>query len=327
MLIEEKHLVKVGTRTVKHYRDLGYNCNFRDEILVSTSELSKSSEVRVSVICDYCGQLFYPTYASYNANKKKSMVNKDSCIKCRQNKTKDVCVEKYGVSHFSQLDAVKDKRTDTFWNRYGVDNIMKLPSTVDKIKKTCLKLYGEDNYNKTDTAKTRFKKTCLAKYGFDNPSKVEEFKDKKIRTSLEHYGTPFPIQHEDIKNRCIQNRVVTLYQNGCVPTSSQQKEIYKTLKNYGYKVEINYPESKFLLDIALFVDDMKIDVEYDGWYWHQDTQKDVIRNNILINKFGWKVLRIKSSNSLPTANQLFDAISILKSTDLKLFEIVLEDWG
>ena len=326
MIIEEQHLVKVGTRTINHYRNLGYDCNFRDEILVSTSELSKGSVQIVSVMCDYCGDIYHPTYASYNSNKKKTVIDKDCCRKCQPLKNKDVCKEKYGVDYTFQLEDVQIKRKNTLIDKYGVDNIAKLPETIDKMKATCIERYGEDNYRKTDVCKEQVKNTCLEKYGVDNPSKVEEFKQKKIETSLSHYGTEYPVQNEDVKIKCLTNRNISLSKNGNIPTSSQQIEVFNTLKDYGYNVELNYPESKFTLDVALFKDDIKIDVEYDGWFWHQDSQRDNIRNNILINKFGWKVLRIKGSYLLPTNKQLIDAIESLLNTNSVLTEIVLDDW-
>lgn len=326
MVIEEQHLIRVGTRTISHYRNLGYDCNFKDEILVWTSELTKSSSKIISVKCDYCGDIYHPTYASYNHNKTKTIINKDCCEKCVSQKTREVCVEKYGVGCTLQLEEVQKKRRNTILNRYGVDNITKLPETIKKMQQTCLTRYGEDNYRKTDICDERIKKTCLEKYGVDNPSKVDEFKQKKIETSLSHYGTEYPIQNEDVKIKCITNRNITLSKNGNIPTSSQQIGVFNTLNDYGYDVKLNYPESKFTLDIAFFKDDIKIDIEYDGWYWHQDEEKDNIRNNILINKFGWKVLRIKSSSLLPTKKQLLDAINSLINTDLTLYEIVLDDW-
>ena len=326
MIIEEQHLVKVGTRTLSYYRNLGYDCNLRDEILVSTSELSKGSAQIISVICDYCGDIYYPTYASYNNNKKRTIIDKDCCHNCQPLKNKDVCKEKYGVDYALQLEDVQIKSKNTLINKYGVDNIAKLPETIVKMKNTCIERYGEDNYRKTNICDERIKKTCLEKYGVDNPSKVEEFKQKKIETSLSHYGTEYPAQNEDVKNKCIINRNITMSKNGSIPTSSQQIKVFNILKDYGYNVRLNYPESKFTLDIALFKDDIKIDIEYDGWFWHQDSQKDSIRNNILINKFGWKVLRIKSSYLLPTNEQLTDAIESLLNTNSTSNEIVLDDW-
>ena len=42
-----------------------------------------------------------------------------------------------------------------------------------------------------------------------------------------------------------------------------------------YFSELNYVLSSLFLDIILIVnDEIKIDIEYDGNYWHKDSQKD-----------------------------------------------------
>ena len=98
------------------------------------------------------------------------------------------------------------------------------------------------------------------------------------------------------------------------------------LLNEGYDVKINYPVDKFSLDIALFYCNQKIDIEYDGWYWHQDKHKDAIRNGVLINKCGWKVIRVKSGNLLPDITCLNDAIKTVAHTEQNLYSIKLSDW-
>ena len=71
--------------------------------------------------------------------------------------------------------------------------------------------------------------------------------------------------------------------NGTVPTSSKQIELYKKIKSI-YKENIceeNFVLSNVILDIVLFIEDIKIDIEYDGWYWHQDKRKDFRRDKFV----------------------------------------------
>jgi len=65
--------------------------------------------------------------------------------------------------------------------------------------------------------------------------------------------------------------------------------------NNKYEIKLNYPLSNVSLDIALFIDDIKIDIEYDGWYWHKDQQKDRRRDEFLKSQ-GWKILELKVVN-------------------------------
>ena len=57
------------------------------------------------------------------------------------------------------------------------------------------------------------------------------------------------------------------------------------IKNEYEDCKINYPVSWFNLDCYVKINDVNIDVEYDGWYWHQDIRKDIKRDKIIyLNK-------------------------------------------
>ena len=49
---------------------------------------------------------------------------------------------------------------------------------------------------------------------------------------------------------------------------------------------MNKPCSQFFLDIEVISQGVKIDVEYDGWYWHKDKQRDVVRD-MIVKKYGY----------------------------------------
>ena len=73
------------------------------------------------------------------------------------------------------------------------------------------------------------------------------------------------------------------------------------------------------------MDSIKIDVEYDGWFWHQDKHKDLKRDKFLQSQ-GFKVLRVRSGVQLPTEEELFEAIDYLVNTEHHFKEIILSDW-
>lgn len=126
----------------------------------------------------------------------------------RNQKTKETCLQKYGVENPSQLQWVKDKKEQTslkhystkcFWNsdeskkrmkeKYGVENIFyseklqkqihqKLQdnggcgnarkSTYDKMKKTCKINFGVDNIFKSKSTQRNIKKILKERYGFEH---------------------------------------------------------------------------------------------------------------------------------------------------------------
>ena len=119
----------------------------------------------------------------------------------------------------------------------------------------------------------------------------------------------------------IQSKIrITLYKNGKVPVSKQQKYIYKLL-NDNVNCKLNYPLDSYSLDIAFPKE--KIYIEYDGGGHNygvkcgyitkeEFNQLEIIRDKIIKSK-GWKIIRIISSNDLlPQDNDIIDLISIAK---------------
>ena len=53
--------------------------------------------------------------------------------------------------------------------------------------------------------------------------------------------------------------------------------------------------------------DIKIDIEYDGWYWHKNNKRDKARDSYVANR-GVKILRVKSGSLLPKDEELIGAV-------------------
>jgi very-short-patch-repair endonuclease len=131
-----------------------------------------------------------------------------------------------------------------------------------------------------------------------------------------------PMKNEGIKQKVAD----TFYKNGTTKTSSQQIQVFNMIEALGYSPILNYPILSFNLDVALFYKDKLIDVEYDGWHWHKDTQADIRRNHVLIDK-GLYIIRILSDKLIPDINQINDALNNVINNNKKLQLITLSDWG
>lgn len=125
----------------------------------------------------------------------------------------------------------------------------------------------------------------------------------------EKYGVDNPMKSIEIQNKAC----ISLLQNGTIPVSKQEKTFVKILEECFGK-ENCYPchrVGRYFADCLVVIKDIKIDIEYDGFYWHKDRQDyDENRNNIF-NKLGYKVLRVISKGKMPTAEQLIEAVNDL----------------
>lgn len=287
--------VKVIGPTLQHYRNLGYDVNYLDVIKVPVEHLTKGSKVVVQVKCDVCGKEFPRPYKKYLHYHSQGI---DTCNEHKNIKTKVTCMEKYGVENIFQYDEFKEKHRQTCLGRYGHEYISQVPEIRQKI---------ED--------------TCYERYGGPNPMYSDEVKEKIAKTNLDKYGVPYAILNPDIREKAMQS----YYNNGTVKTSKEQTALHKIVVEKYPSAELNKPFDSCLLDIYLCVDGIEIDIEYDGWYWHQDALRDMRRDKHLQSK-GIKVLRVRSGSLLPTEKELFTAIDELITTNRNFKEIVLSDW-
>ena len=286
-----------------------------------------------------------------------SMLNEE--VKNRQIETN---LERYGVEHASQLQEFKDKtketnsqkteeeknsivrkRKNTSLELYGVDNYSKTQECKEKTILTCLEKYGEEFSARSLETRRKYKETMMETYGVENYFASEKFKKENKEYWENNFGVSHVSQTPQFRESIIntwkkmsqekrseissKTRKTMLEKHGdnYILTSSQQRKIFDTLFSIFPSARMNYFFSGFYLDVALFIESEKIDIEYDCWYWH-DEEKDEKRNKKLILE-GWKILRIKSGEKIPETSLILNKISrLLSNPTEKYIEIILSDW-
>ena len=242
--------------------------------------------------------------------------------KCRSN-SKEVKekyiqtnLEKYGVEHPFQSEEIKEKKKQTCLEKYGVEHPFQSEEIKEKKKQTSLERYGVEHPSQNKEIKEKSKQTCLEKYGVEHPFQSEEIKEKKKQTSLERYGVENYNQTQEAR----ENHSKRMKNGGAVYAlsfnqnpSKPQVELYELVKSlFPEESILNFPAQgksgkSYSLDIAIL--SLKIDVEYDGSYWHQDEEKDEERQKDLEN-LGWKFLRYR--DYIPTLEELRDSLNRIK---------------
>ena len=85
-------------------------------------------------------------------------------------------------------------------------------------------------------------------------------------------------------------------------------------------------DSRFTIDVAKHVGNVKIAIEYDTWFYHSaNLERDRRKDQALLND-GWRIVRVRTENLLPTPGQLDEAIAALIGGE-KYVDIELADWG
>lgn len=319
MLVKNQLIEMTWGRNKKYYTELGYEYTGAGNIFfVKAEDLALKSKKVVKIICDFCGKELKRPWRDYL--KYHSGEFGDTCNQCKTIKSEKTCIEKYGERNPSMVKEIKEKRTETILERFGVENAFQNEEIKEKAKQTNLEKYGCEYISQSPEIQLKIQETNLEKFGFSNPNKSEEIKEKIKKTCLDKYGCEYYLQTEEARIK-INN---TLCSNGKVPTSKQQLKVFEILKEIYDEVYLNFPVDKCALDCMVNIDGLKIDVEYDGWYWHKDNRrKDCDRNFFLMTK-GYKILRIRGNYEIPTKEQIKEGIDCLVKGKKSVYYIDLD---
>ena len=169
--------------------------------------------------------------------------SKADAYKLRDERTKEVCLEKYGVTNPFASEEVKEKTRQTMLERYGVEYVGQADISKQKTKEAFLEKYGVDSYTKTkefkqlmtdnkDTISAKIKATCLEKYGVESALLVPEVQKKKYETTLARYGDGNFTNREKAKATCLE-RYGTEYYASTEEAIARCHETKKRNGSYG----------------------------------------------------------------------------------------------
>lgn len=324
ILLEDAVEIKWHGSTKKHYVDLGYQfTKMGDSFIVKVEDLPKGSHTKVKVKCDVCGKEYTKAYREYLEGLRYDDRLGDLCGRCAIKRIHKITIEKYGGLGL-QSPVLKENIKKTNQQRYGCDYPMQNSEVYKKVRQAQTERYGGIGMA-SEVTRRKIEETNMELRGVKNPSQSEEIKQKKQQTMMEHYGVPHIFQDPERFAEILQKARTKMYQNKSIPSSSIEKSMVKMLQNI-YGEECCYPEylvSPLTFDCLLVVHDTLIDVEYDGWYWHKNTQERDKKRNYKVLNLGYKILRIKSKTSLPTEEQVIQAVDDLVNGK-HLVEITLD---
>lgn len=262
-----------------------------------------------------------------------------------QEKMKQTCLEKYGSEYYFSSSKGKEEVKKGMLKKYGVEHPLEKEEFLEKSKQTCQSHYGVDFSLSSEEVRQKGVKTSLQRYGVDIPSKStevqqkirnttflhfgvywalasSEVREKGIRTNIQRYGVENPAQSPEIQAKIRK----TFFKTGKTRTSKQQLEVFNILKDNYEQVSLNYPLRKYSLDCFLVVNSIKIDVEYDGWYWHQFLKEEDNARDLFVNENGIRIIRIRGGVTTPSKTEMLDLIDKIIKEDLWFIEKIYPEW-
>ena len=320
----QKIVVKWNTRNKNRLVALGYEFTaMGDDVVIDVKDASKHGHHSVKVVCDYCGKEFEMTLTNYAKSSKDR--DKVACNDCKTIKTRERLMERYGVNAPNQHKEFLDKARQTNLDRYGSINPMQNHEIQQRNVATLIERYGVDcpsklpqhaeamrSYDKA-SAQVAYVETCLKRYGVDNTAKLQSVKDKAFATCVERYGGGSSQCDDNVRRKSWESMIA----NGTAPTSKAERAMVGTLKRI-YGDDACQPQfilDKISMDCLLTVGDIKIDVEYDGEFWHKDSVERDKRRDFYCIRRGYKVLRFFSKYNIPTEEQIKYGVDYLVNSE------------
>lgn len=333
MIITETVDILVTARTVNHYKKKGYKIPMRYSekskkevinsncpIVVKIQDLPNNSHTKIKYKCDNCGKIFTTSYVTWVKSKYKELG--DLCKNCAvQIKLPKSMEDKYGDSNPSKVSSIMDKKKQTNLNKYGNEWSIASKQVREKIVESFVEKYGVDNPMKDNFIQQKAKNTNCIKYGGNSPLCDSDIREKSRQTCLNKYGVENAYQLKEFQEKARN----TLYKNGNVPISKAEQNLCKILKEMFGEDNCypSYPFGSLSLDCLVILDNIKIDFEYDGFYWHKNRgQYDAARNAVLLGQ-GYKIIRVKANNQdiMPSKQQIQNAVDKLVKNNRHLIFI------
>jgi hypothetical protein len=257
-----------------------------------------------------------------------------------KNKKRQSSLDKFGTNCTFQSEIVKDKIKETNLRKYDVEYSQQNKKIREKINKTNLKKYGNVCSLSNDEIKKKVNETVLRKYGTDYTFQSEIIKDKIKETNLKKYGVEYPLQNKNVMNSV---KKTNLEKYG-VEYASQNKEIINKIQQtmvekYGeiyfkytpkYNINsiiyldiiseklglpiqhgLNDGEKKFIKYwVDGYIEKYNICIEWDEKHHNsiRQKEKDIIREQYLIENFDCKIIRINEKEFLKDVDNQINII-------------------
>lgn len=235
-------------------------------------------------LCDFCEIKnkrfigFQNGYDRFCSKKCASSYSLPKSVETRRNNT----ILKYGVTHTSKLQFVKDKQEKTNISKYGFKSPTLNPDIKNKQTNTMLSKYGVKFTGNSDELMSKVFSSRFENYKkliYENYKKlniINIIEEGLIEIKCERCNNNYIIRNELLRLRFFRYNVNTcLY---CNPLNmykdTKENEVRDFIVNSG--VCIVNSDRRILngKEIDIYLPDHKIGIEFNGLYWHSDLHKD-----------------------------------------------------
>lgn len=192
-------------------------------------------------------------------------------------RTKQTCLDKYGVENPMQLSEFKEKSAETRFEKYGqywsqrnysafyefMNNPDKVSARTANFKATLAERYGVSSVWDIPGVKEKVINTMIAEFGEDYSNNPDIIARRK-QTCLDKYGVPYPIAM--FSEESLDKSRETIIKNRKTRISNINVRIHDLLVSKGIKCDYEFHLGRKWYDLSLI--DTNILLEIDPTYTH-----------------------------------------------------------
>jgi hypothetical protein len=193
--------------------------------------------------CDYCGKESKKQKCNYLRSRK--TIERDCCDakECKNSKTKEVNLKKYGIEYVLQSPEVQKKIKQTNIEKYGHEHPFSSLAIKEKIKQKNLEKFGFENPSQSPEIQNKRKQTNIEKYGHEHAMQSPEVQEKIRQTNLEKYGHENVFSSPEVQEKIRQTNLEKYGHEHHFSSPEVQKKIKQTcLENYGHECSLQSPD-------------------------------------------------------------------------------------
>jgi len=261
-------------------------------------------------------ETFLKKYGVENPNQIKEAKNKSKNTRLKKygsfnnfEKIKTTNLIKYGTEYAFQNEEIKEKIKQTMIEKYGVEHALKNKDLLDELKRNNLENIGVEFYFQLEECRQLSKKAMFYNLKiFKQGNVIPLFSYEEYVNT--HISNKYPFQCKTC-NTVFEDHL----DNGRIPRcptcfplnrSKGEIELANLLKEYIPTIE----NDRTLIspyEIDILIPSLKIAIEYNGEYWHQDEEKEKTKRD-LIESTGYDYIVIWENDWLNNKEEIKKAL-------------------
>ena len=280
------------TSEIKQYLNNRYN-DIPDNLFSYAEVIQRiKNKIDVRPTCKICGKpvkylnRHEQLYAIYCSNQCLGKFNKSNLKNIWVNRTE------------KEKQDIKNKTKQTCLEKYGVEFSFQSENNKEKSKQTLLEKYGDEHYGQFGSKS--FKEKMIKKYGYEFPQQNKKVRNKiskslsseqaqsKMRqTCLERYGVKYISQSQNI-----QQKINESYREHNTFNSSKDEEVlFDLLSEIFNKSDIErqyFNKEQYPFNCDFFIKSLNLYIEYQGSFYHNkklfNKERDLNEYQKFLNK-------------------------------------------